>query len=59
MSVLHDIATACFREKLYSWLMSMKKPDGSFAMHKGGEVDVRYALRTSRIPEIIFSGLVT
>lgn len=29
------------REKLYSWLMSMKKPDGSFAMHKGGEVDVR------------------
>ncbi|KAJ2315068.1 CAAX farnesyltransferase (FTase) subunit beta [Coemansia sp. RSA 2611] len=29
------------REAMYRWLMTMKQPDGSFAMHTDGEVDVR------------------
>ncbi|KAJ2689397.1 CAAX farnesyltransferase (FTase) subunit beta [Coemansia spiralis] len=29
------------RPGMYSWLMSMKCPDGAFTMHAGGEVDVR------------------
>ncbi|XP_029590210.1 protein farnesyltransferase subunit beta isoform X1 [Salmo trutta] len=29
------------REKLLSFLLSVKQPDGSFVMHIGGEVDVR------------------
>lgn len=29
------------RENLYSWLLSLKNPDGSFAMHTGGESDTR------------------
>ncbi|GAA5805144.1 hypothetical protein HPULCUR_010657 [Helicostylum pulchrum] len=29
------------RETLYQFLMSMKQPDGSFTMHKGGEIDIR------------------
>ncbi|CAG8457019.1 1652_t:CDS:2 [Paraglomus brasilianum] len=29
------------RENLYKWLLSLKQPDGSYIMHKGGEVDVR------------------
>ncbi|KAI7899408.1 terpenoid cyclases/protein prenyltransferase alpha-alpha toroid [Cokeromyces recurvatus] len=29
------------RETLYRFLMSMKQPDGSFTMHKGGEIDIR------------------
>lgn len=31
------------REKLLSFLFSVKQPDGSFVMHGGGEVDVRSA----------------
>lgn len=27
---------------LYSWIVSLKQPDGSFIMHIGGEIDVRY-----------------
>ena len=27
---------------MYSFLLSVKQPDGSFIMHEGGEVDVRY-----------------
>uniref|UniRef100_A0A8C5SAN4 Farnesyltransferase, CAAX box, subunit beta n=1 Tax=Laticauda laticaudata TaxID=8630 RepID=A0A8C5SAN4_LATLA len=30
------------REKLLEYLFSLKQPDGSFIMHIGGEVDVRY-----------------
>ena len=30
------------REKMYSWLMSIKQPDGGFIMHHGGEEDARY-----------------
>ncbi|KAJ2161792.1 CAAX farnesyltransferase (FTase) subunit beta [Coemansia sp. RSA 552] len=29
------------REATYRWLMTMKRPDGSFSMHTDGEVDVR------------------
>jgi protein farnesyltransferase subunit beta len=29
------------RRKMYSWLVSLKQPDGSFVMHMDGEVDVR------------------
>ncbi|KAJ1959455.1 CAAX farnesyltransferase (FTase) subunit beta [Dipsacomyces acuminosporus] len=29
------------REAMYRWMMEMKRPDGSFSMHEGGEVDVR------------------
>ncbi|KAJ1733083.1 CAAX farnesyltransferase (FTase) subunit beta [Coemansia biformis] len=29
------------RMAMYSWLMKMKRADGSFEMHAGGEVDVR------------------
>ncbi|KAI9593649.1 terpenoid cyclases/protein prenyltransferase alpha-alpha toroid [Syncephalis fuscata] len=29
------------RERLYSWLLSLKQPDGSFIMSHGGEIDVR------------------
>ncbi|KAJ1722425.1 CAAX farnesyltransferase (FTase) subunit beta [Coemansia erecta] len=29
------------REAMYRWLMTMKNADGSFSMHKDGEVDVR------------------
>lgn len=31
------------REKLLDFLFSVKQPDGSFVMHVGGEVDVRWA----------------
>jgi protein farnesyltransferase subunit beta len=30
------------RKKMYSWLMSIKQPDGGFVMHHGGEEDARY-----------------
>ncbi|KAI9344293.1 terpenoid cyclases/protein prenyltransferase alpha-alpha toroid [Obelidium mucronatum] len=37
-----DEAFDCIdRKKLYSWMMSLKQPNGSFIMHHGGEVDVR------------------
>ncbi|KAJ2777446.1 CAAX farnesyltransferase (FTase) subunit beta [Coemansia javaensis] len=29
------------RDAMYNWIMTMKRPDGSFAMHTDGEVDVR------------------
>lgn len=31
------------RKKLLEYLYSLKQPDGSFLMHIGGEVDVRWA----------------
>ncbi|XP_041352446.1 protein farnesyltransferase subunit beta-like [Gigantopelta aegis] len=31
------------RKTLYEYLLSMRSPDGSFRMHKGGEVDIRGA----------------
>ena len=31
------------RQQTYEWLMSLKQPDGSFAMHHGGEIDSRSA----------------
>ncbi|XP_076268992.1 farnesyl transferase beta subunit isoform X2 [Rhynchophorus ferrugineus] len=31
------------RQKLFEFLQSVKQPDGSFAMHVGGEVDIRGA----------------
>ncbi|KAJ2558801.1 CAAX farnesyltransferase (FTase) subunit beta [Coemansia sp. RSA 1933] len=36
-----DAYGAVDREAMYRWLMEMKQPDGSFAVHEGGEVDVR------------------
>jgi prenyltransferase beta subunit len=32
------------RKKMYSWLLSIKQPDGGFVMHHGGEEDARYLL---------------
>jgi len=32
------------RKKMYSWLMSIKQPDGGFVMHHGGEEDARLSL---------------
>lgn len=29
------------RRRLYSWILSLKQPDGSFLVHTNGEVDVR------------------
>jgi len=29
------------REKMYTWLLSLKQPNGGFIMHHGGEIDVR------------------
>jgi protein farnesyltransferase subunit beta len=29
------------REKLYTWMMSLKQEDGGFLMHHGGEEDAR------------------
>ncbi|CAG8511837.1 12144_t:CDS:10 [Rhizophagus irregularis] len=31
------------RETLYNWFLKLKREDGSFVMHEGGEVDVRGA----------------
>ena len=42
------------RKKLYSFLLRMKQPDGSFVMHEGGEVDVRF----SKIYLVIYSSTV-
>lgn len=30
------------REKLYSWMMTLKQDDGGFLMHHGGEEDARF-----------------
>lgn len=41
------------RTGLYQFLMSVKQPDGSFVMHKGGEVDVRWvSVVQSGIPSL-------
>ena len=37
------------REKLYTWMMSMKQEDGGFLMHHGGEEDARYIRLISRL----------
>lgn len=31
------------RRGMYNFLLSVKQPDGSFIMHIGGDLDVRYA----------------
>ncbi|KAK9239015.1 terpenoid cyclases/protein prenyltransferase alpha-alpha toroid [Lipomyces kononenkoae] len=36
-----DVWLQINRERLYKWLMSVKRPDGGFSMHVGGEEDVR------------------
>jgi hypothetical protein len=40
LSVL--LSPQSLREKLLQYLYSLKQPDGSFLMHVGGEVDVRW-----------------
>lgn len=35
-------AAGSCRKKLLEYLYSLKQPDGSFLMHVGGEVDVRW-----------------
>ena len=32
---------AIHREKMYTWFMSLKQPDGSFLVSKNAEVDMR------------------
>ncbi|GFO30262.1 protein farnesyltransferase subunit beta [Plakobranchus ocellatus] len=49
------------REKLYSFLMRMRTPDGAFKMHDGGEVDIRgvyCALSVARLTNIMTKELV-
>ncbi|KAG9291155.1 hypothetical protein G9A89_013027 [Geosiphon pyriformis] len=49
------------RENLYKWLLKLKKPDGSFVMHEGGEVDVRgayCALSVALMTNILTSELI-
>ena len=41
-SQLHKLVNS-FRSKLYEFLMSLKRSDGSFTLHKEGESDIRYA----------------
>lgn len=46
LSIIFSILQKCccfmsYREKLLDFLHALKKPDGSFNMHVGGEVDVR------------------
>lgn len=44
MSVLdYQKCAMYFRQKLFEFLQSVKQTDGSFAMHVGGEVDIRGA----------------
>ncbi|GFR66454.1 protein farnesyltransferase subunit beta [Elysia marginata] len=50
------------REKLYSFLMRMRTPDGAFKMHDGGEVDIRgvyCALSVARLTNIMTKDLVS
>lgn len=39
---LLPVSHSFLREKLLQYLYSLKQPDGSFLMHVGGEVDVRW-----------------
>lgn len=51
-----------FRKALYEFLRSLKQPDGSFAMHIGGEIDIRgayCALAVASMTDIITRELVT
>ena len=36
------------RSAMYRFLLSLKQPDGSFIMHAGGEVDVRWVFASAR-----------
>ncbi|XP_050297473.1 protein farnesyltransferase subunit beta [Anthonomus grandis grandis] len=49
------------RDKLYKFLQSVRQPDGSFAMHVGGEIDIRgayCALSVASMTNIITPELV-
>lgn len=37
------------RKKLLEYLQALKQPDGSFLMHIGGEVDVRWVSAPQRV----------
>lgn len=37
------------RPLLYKWMLSLKETDGSFHMHLGGEIDVRYVHSFTRV----------
>ncbi|OBZ83092.1 Protein farnesyltransferase subunit beta [Choanephora cucurbitarum] len=44
------------RTSLYTFLMRMKQPDGSFTMHEGGEIDIRgsyCALSTAALTQLL------
>ncbi|RCH77606.1 hypothetical protein CU098_003177, partial [Rhizopus stolonifer] len=44
------------RKALYTFLMRMKQPDGSFTMHEGGEIDIRgsyCALSTAALTNLL------
>uniref|UniRef100_A0AAR5QH13 Protein farnesyltransferase subunit beta n=1 Tax=Dendroctonus ponderosae TaxID=77166 RepID=A0AAR5QH13_DENPD len=50
------------RKALYEFLQSLKQPDGSFAMHIGGEIDIRgayCAIAVASITDIITRELVS
>ncbi|KAH9441674.1 hypothetical protein Pst134EA_032684 [Puccinia striiformis f. sp. tritici] len=40
-SILEETCAPIDRKKMYEWMLSLKMPDGSFRMHRGGEIDVR------------------
>ncbi|WAR53048.1 hypothetical protein PtB15_2B477 [Puccinia triticina] len=39
--VVDETCAQIDRKKMYEWMLSLKMPDGSFAMHHDGEIDVR------------------
>lgn len=42
LALVEDYETlSCLRENLVEWYLSLKRPDGSFSMHEGGESDTR------------------
>lgn len=45
------------RKKLQDFLLSVKQPDGSFAMHDGGEIDIRGAYCALSVASI--TGIIT
>ncbi|XP_060527006.1 protein farnesyltransferase subunit beta [Cylas formicarius] len=57
----HEAYRIIDRQKLYAFLMSVKQSDGSFAMHNGGEVDIRgvyCALSVASLTGILTTELV-
>jgi protein farnesyltransferase subunit beta len=40
-SLINETCAQIDRKKTYEWMLSLKMPNGSFAMHQDGDIDVR------------------